>query len=82
MQTLNANEAKTKFGTMLINIQSEPVEILKNGTPVAVVMSSKDYQAMEELKMELVKLRFSNIDEDDLVDGDTFFEDLESGKYD
>lgn len=82
MQTLNANEAKTKFGTMLINIQSEPVEILKNGTSVAVVMSSKDYQAIEELKMELVKLRFANIDEDDLVDGDTFFEELESGKYD
>lgn len=82
MQTLNANEAKTKFGTMLINIQSEPVEILKNGTSVAVVMSSKDYQVMEELKMELVKLRFANIDEDDLVDGDTFFEELESGKYD
>jgi prevent-host-death family protein len=82
MQTLNANEAKTKFGTMLINVQSEPVEILKNGSSVAVVMSSKDYQAMEELKMELVKLRFSNIDDDDLVDGDTFFEELESGKYD
>lgn len=82
MQTLNANEAKTKFGTMLINVQSEPVEILKNGTSVAVVMSSKDYQVMEELKMELVKLRFANIDEDDLVDGDTFFEELESGKYD
>jgi PHD/YefM family antitoxin component YafN of YafNO toxin-antitoxin module len=82
MRTLNANEAKTKFGTMLINIQSEPVEILKNGTSVAVVMSSKDYQVMEKLKMELVKLRFANIDEDDLVDGDTFFEELESGKYD
>jgi PHD/YefM family antitoxin component YafN of YafNO toxin-antitoxin module len=82
MQTLNANEAKTKFGAMLINIQSEPVEILKNGTSVAVVMSSKDYQAIEDLKMELVKLRFSNIEEDDLVDGDTFFDDLESGKYD
>ncbi|MDV7104571.1 type II toxin-antitoxin system Phd/YefM family antitoxin [Vibrio sp. TH_r3] len=82
MQTLNANEAKNKFGTMLINIQSEPVEILKNGTSVAVVMSSKDYKVIEELKMELVKLRFANIDEDDLVDGDTFFEELESGKYD
>jgi PHD/YefM family antitoxin component YafN of YafNO toxin-antitoxin module len=82
MQTLNANEAKTKFGAMLINIQSEPVEILKNGTSVAVVMSSKDYQAIEDLKMELVKLRFSNIEEDDLVDGDTFFDELESGKYD
>ena len=79
---LVVNEAKTKFGTMLINIQREPVEILKNGTPVAVVMSTKDYQAVEQLKMELVKLRFSNIDNNDLVDGDTFFNDLESGKYD
>jgi len=82
MQTLNANEAKTKFETMLINIQREPVEIMQNGSSVAVVMSTKDYLAMEELKMELVKLRFSNVDEVDLVAGDTFFEDLESGKYD
>lgn len=36
----------------------------------------------EEQKMELVKLRFSDLDEDDLVDADTFFKDLDSGKYD
>ena len=44
MLSLTANEAKTKFGNMLINVQSEPIEILKNGTSVAVVISSKEYQ--------------------------------------
>jgi len=82
MLSLNANEAKTKFGNMLMNAQSEPVMIIKNGTPVAVVISSKEYSKIEELKMELVKSRFSNIDEDDLVDGETFFDELDSGKYD
>lgn len=36
----------------------------------------------EKLKMDFVKSRFENIDESDLVDGKTFFEDLDSGKYD
>lgn len=36
----------------------------------------------EEQKMDLVKLRFENIDEDDLVDGETFRAQLESGEYD
>ena len=82
MLSLNANEAKTRFGNMLINVQSEPVEIIKNGTPVAVVVSSKEYSKIELLKMELVKSRFSNVNDDDLVDGDTFFAELDSGKYD
>ena len=82
MLSLTANEAKTKFGNMLINVQTQPVEIVKNGTAVAVVISSKEYQKIEELKLELVKSRFQNIDEDDLVDGKTFFDELESGKYD
>ncbi|GAA6172032.1 hypothetical protein NBRC116592_17020 [Colwellia sp. KU-HH00111] len=38
--------------------------------------------ALELLKMELVKRRFDNIDEDDLVDGKTFWEELNSGKHD
>jgi|GEM_PF-548941 hypothetical protein len=36
----------------------------------------------EKQKMELVKLRFSDLKEGDLVDADTFFKDLDSGKYD
>lgn len=82
MYTLNANEAKTKFGAMLMKVQSEPVGIIKNGNPVAVVVSLEEYDKMEQLKMDLVKSRFENIDESDLVDGKTFREELNSGKYD
>lgn len=83
MLSLTANNAKTKFGEMLISVQREPIEIVKNGTPVAVVVSSEEYNRIEDLKMELVKARFSDIDDDDdLTDGDTFFKELESGKYD
>ena len=82
MQSLSANDAKTKFGTMLVNVQSEPVEIVKNGTPVAVVMSKNEYNKIEELKMELVRSRFEKIDEDDLMSGADFFAELNSGKYD
>lgn len=82
MLSLTANNAKTKFGEMLINVQREPIEIVKNGTPVAVVVSFEEYSHIEDLKMELVKARFSDINDEDLVDGDTFFKDLESGNYD
>ncbi len=82
MRSLTANNAKTKFGEMLISVQREPIEIVKNGTPVAVVVSSEEYSRIEDLKMELVKARFSDINDDDLVDDDTFFKDLESGNYD
>ena len=82
MLSLTANEAKTKFGSMLINVQAEPIEIIKNGTPVAVVISSKEYSRIEALKMEIVKSRFDNIDDDDFMDGETFFNELDSGKYD
>ena len=43
--------------------------------------------AMEKLKselakFELVKSRFEDIDEDDLINGETFWNELNSGKYD
>lgn len=82
MLSLTANEAKTKFGNMLINVQSEPIEIVKNGTSVAVVISAKEYKKIEALKMEIVKSRFANIDTDDLVEGESFFAELDSGKFD
>lgn len=82
MLTLNANEAKVKFGTMLLKVQSEPIEIIKNGSPVAVVLSTDEYNKIEEMKMELVKSRFENIDEDDLMDGEEFRKRLNAGEYD
>lgn len=82
MISLTANEAKTKFGTMLLTAQSEPVEIVKNGTSVAFVISAKEYKKLEDMKMELVKARFQNISEEDLQDAQSFFDELDSGKYD
>lgn len=82
MQSLSANDAKTNFGKMLISAQSEPIEIVKNGTPVAVVLSTSEYKKLEELKMQLIRSRFDNIEESDLVEGGQFFKDLDSGMYD
>ena len=42
MHTLTANEAKTQFGDMLLKAQREPVQINRNGKPVAVVVSIED----------------------------------------
>ena len=55
MEKLTANEAKTHFGQLLMKAQSEPVQIDKNGKPVAVVVSIEDYQATEELKLQMLK---------------------------
>jgi len=82
MLSLTANEAKTKFGNMLINVQSEPIEIVKNGTSVAVIISTKEYKKIEALKMEIIKSRFANIDSKDLIEGENFFDELDSGKFD
>lgn len=43
---------------------------------------SNDENLSEDEKMALVKSRFEDIDEDDLVDGKVFMEELDSGKYD
>lgn len=67
---------------MLMNDQSESLGDLKNENSIPVVMSSQESQLTEEQKMALVKARFSDIDDNDLIDGDTFFKGLDSGMYD
>ncbi|MFT6914500.1 MAG: prevent-host-death family protein [Motiliproteus sp.] len=86
MQKLTANQAKTKFGDMLMRVQHAPVEIQKNGEPVAVVMSYQCYQEQEALKLEMLKVSLARADKEEreglLVDGESFFVELESGTYD
>lgn len=86
MDTLSANEAKTQFGEMLLKAQRAPVQINKNGKPVAVVMSMDEYQSMEELKLRLLQSRAiqakMDIETGKLADGETFFDELESGHHD
>ena len=55
METLNATEAKRVFGDVLIKAQRSPISINKNGKPVAVIMSSAEYQQLQEMKENQLK---------------------------
>lgn len=46
MQTMTANDAKTRFGEFLDAAQREPVRVLRHGRVVGVMVSGKDYEAM------------------------------------
>lgn len=86
MQALSANEAKTHFGDMLLKAQRSPVQISKNGKPVAVVISADEYQNIETLKLQMMKLRAdqakADIEAGKLADGGAFFDELEAGQHD
>ena len=86
MNSLSANEAKTQFGELLLKAQREPVQINKNGKPVAVVISMDEYEAMEALKLRLLQSRAiqakADIKAGNTIDGESFFNDLESGQHD
>lgn len=74
METLTSNQAKTQFGDLLLKVQRAPVEISRNGKPVAVMISAEDYSAMEPLKMELLrqslKRGLADVEAGKLQDGD------------
>lgn len=86
MDALSANEAKTQFGDMLLKAQRAPIQINKNGKPVAVVISMDEYEGIEALKLRLLQSRVTQAKADikagNTIDGEAFFDDLESGKYD
>ncbi len=86
MDSLSANEAKTQFGEMLLKAQRAPVQINKNGKPVAVVISMDEYESIEALKLRLLQSRAiqakADIKAGNTLDGESFFSDLESGQHD
>lgn len=86
MDTLSANEAKTHFGDMLLKAQRAPIQINKNGKPVAVVISVEEYESIEALKLRVLQSRAAQAKADiaagNLVDGDAFFDELEAGLHD
>lgn len=55
MEILNASDAKREFGEMLMKAQQAPVGINKNGKPVAVMVSSTEYEAMLALKQRVLQ---------------------------
>jgi len=55
MEMLNASDAKREFGDLLLKSQHAPIGINKNGKPVAVVVSMKEYRQLEEFKESNLK---------------------------
>lgn len=86
MEALTANEAKTQFGDMLLKAQRSPVQINKNGKPVAVVLSIEEYENIEALRLSVLKARAekakSDIAAGKTVDGNAFMDELIAGKHD
>ena len=46
MRAIPANEAKARFGQLLDTARREPVVIEKHGRPVAVVLSTEDFEEL------------------------------------
>lgn len=46
MQTITANEAKTRFGEFLDRAQRESVRVMRHDRIVGVMVSAQDYEAM------------------------------------
>ena len=86
MEIFTANEAKNRFSEVILMSQKEPVKVTRSGKPVAVIVSIDEYNATEELKLryvrEYVQEAFTDIENGNVEDGDTFFQDLITGKYD
>lgn len=50
MKALAAKDAKNGFGRLLDMAQREPVTIEKKGRPVAVMLSTEEYERLESLE--------------------------------
>lgn len=49
MDYCSSTDAKREFGELLVKSQREPIGITRNGKPIAVVMSEKDYLELKSL---------------------------------
>ena len=80
MHTLTANDAKRNFGELLLSAQHEPVKISKNSKDAVVVMSIRDFEELEAMKVEYLKHCFQSAKEDldngNTVDGESFLNSL------
>lgn len=80
MHTLTANDAKRNFGELLLSAQREPVKITKNSKDTVVVMSIRDFEELETMKVEYLKHCFRLAKEDlsnaNAVDGESFLNSL------
>lgn len=62
---------------MLLKVQKEPVAINKNGKPVAVMLSNRDYQYLENLHRQWLKAEIQkgidDVEAGNVIDGKAVF---------
>lgn len=87
MQSITYKCAKKHFDEVLRLVQREPIAIQKNGKSVAVVMSYENYQELKKMKLDLLKFRSGNIENQkreeavsSTVDADVVFDLLETDR--
>lgn len=56
MQTIDASDAKSRFGSLLESVQREPITIKKRGRVVAVMVSVEDYEGMSGRRQRISAL--------------------------
>ncbi len=52
MKTISATEAQNNFGDLLMNAQSEPISITRNGKEKGVLLSAMTYQKMKQQALQ------------------------------
>ena len=86
MEIFTSNQAKNRFGELMMKSQKEPVQITRSGKPIVMVVSIEEYNFMEKLKLRYVrehlKESLADTENGNFKNGDTFFSDLMAGKYD
>ncbi len=82
MTNMAARDAKNRFGEMLDNAQREPVIIEKHGRAVAVVVSAAEYQQIEKMRLDQLRLEVARgvaeLDAGNTEDGPSAFARLRS----
>ena len=80
MEILNASDAKREFGEVLLKVQKEPVGINRNGKPVAVMISTLEFEQLQALKEEHFKTELqkgmASLEKGEVIEGDTVINDL------
>ena len=56
MQTFSAHDAKARFGALIDAARRAPVTIEKHGRAVAVLLSKEEYDEIEAMKLERLRL--------------------------
>ena len=64
MEHFQATDAKNKFGVLLETALQNKVSIDKNGRPVAVLMSRKEYDRLSEIEDTLLAIQAKMAKED------------------